>query len=177
MVLKLFLTVALLSLSFSLPVYGFELKSDQLEPGQIIDGKQTCDGSDLSPELHWTNIPNQAKSLALITDDPDAPVGVWVHWVLYDLPAATVRLEEGVPRRELLESGAKQGVNDFGRTGYNGPCPPSGKAHRYFFKLYALDNFLNLPPRARKDDVVRAMEGHILDQTELMGKYSRREKK
>lgn len=106
-------------------------------------------------------------------DDPDAPVGTWVHWVIYDLPANAHELAEGVAKQEQLPSGARQGRNDFGKTGYGGPCPPPGKAHRYFFKLYALDAKLGLKLGARKSDVERSMQAHLLAQTELMGRYGR----
>lgn len=106
-------------------------------------------------------------------DDPDAPVGTWVHWVLYNVPANTGDLAEGVAKQEQLASGALQGRNDFRKTGYGGPCPPPGKAHRYFLKLYALDTQLKLEAGASKADVERAMKGHILAQAELMGRYGR----
>ncbi|HEX8872204.1 MAG TPA: YbhB/YbcL family Raf kinase inhibitor-like protein, partial [Candidatus Acidoferrum sp.] len=113
------------------------------------------------------------QSLALIADDPDAPVGTWVHWVLYDLPPNLLSLAQSVPKKEQLADGSRQGRNDFGKLGYGGPCPPSGKPHRYFFKLYALDSKLNLPSGSSKKDVERAMQGHILAQGEYMGRYSR----
>jgi len=133
----------------------------------------TCDGADISPPLAWTEPPGGTKSLALIADDPDAPVGTWVHWVLYNIPAQTRTLPENVPKTETLADGAKQGLNDFRRIGYGGPCPPPGPAHRYFFKLYALDISLDLPPKATKAQLERAMVGHILEQAELLGRYQR----
>lgn len=151
-----------------------QITSSAFAEGQPIPAKHTCDGKDVSPPLQWTNIPPEAKSLALISDDPDAPVGTWVHWVLYDLPPTTAGLSEGVPKSPELSNGAKQGTNDFRRIGYGGPCPPPGKPHRYFFKLYALDTVLGLKPGATKRDVEKAMEGHILAQGELMGTYQRR---
>jgi len=143
------------------------LTSAAFREGADIPRKYTCDGEDLSPPLSWSGIPQDALSLALIADDPDAPVGTWVHWVLYDIP----------PDREGLSAGVQgvgtEGVNDFRRFGYGGPCPPKGKPHRYFFKLYALDIELKLPAGATKEQVEQAMQGHILAQGQLMGKYSR----
>jgi Raf kinase inhibitor-like YbhB/YbcL family protein len=119
-------------------------------------------------------VPAEAKSVALIADDPDAPMGTWVHWVLYDLPATTTELAEGVAKSQYLPGGAKQGLNDFRHLGYGGPCPPHGKPHRYFFKLYALDTLLDLKPGATKREVEGAMAKHILAQGQLMGTYQRR---
>ena len=150
-----------------------EITSPAFSPGALIPPKHSCDGADVSPPLSFSGIPAGTRSLALISDDPDAPVGTWVHWVAWNLPADARSLEEGVPKKETLASGAKQGTNDFGRAGYGGPCPPSG-THRYFFKLYALDTTLNLPATATKKDLEKAMQGHILAQAELMGKYARR---
>jgi hypothetical protein len=124
--------------------------------------------------LQWSGVPPAAKSLALICDDPDAPMGTWVHWVLYDLPPATPGLSEGVPKAPELPGGAKQGLNDYKKIGYGGPCPPPGKPHRYFFKLYALDANTSLKPGLTKKDLLKAMEGHILAEGELMGTYQRR---
>ena len=135
--------------------------------------KYTCNGSDISPPLSWTEPPAGTKSLALIMDDPDAPAGTWVHWVVYNLPASARALSEGTPPTETLADGAKQGTNDFRKTGYGGPCPPPGSAHRYFFKLYALDIELNLAPRAAKKQVETAMAGHTLARAELIGRYGR----
>jgi len=151
----------------------FQLKSTAFEPNGNIPRKYTCDGPDVSPALSWTDPPAGTQSLSLIMDDPDAPVGTWVHWVLYDLPADTRALPEGVPKDRELASGARQGLNDFRRIGYGGPCPPPGPAHRYFFKLYALAVKTNLKAGVSKADLLRAMEGHILAQAELMGRYQR----
>ena len=126
-----------------------------------------------SPPLHWSEPPEGTQSLALICDDPDAPVGTWVHWVLFNLPAETRELEEGLPTTETLSNGAKQGKNDFGKIGYGGPAPPKGKPHRYFFKLYALDKAVDLSPGATKAKLVEAMKGHILAEGQLVGKYGR----
>lgn len=152
---------------------SLQITSTAFTVGETIPKKFTCDGPDVSPKLTWTEAPPKTQSFALIMDDPDAPVGTWVHWVLYDLPADTKELSEGVSKQEQLPSGARQGRNDFGRTGYGGPCPPPGKPHRYFFKLYALDSKLALKAGATKADLERAMKGHVLGQAELMGRYGR----
>ena len=151
-----------------------KVTSSAFEFGQAIPARYTCEGGDSSPPLQWNGVPTDAKSLALICDDPDAPAGTWVHWVLFDLPGTTAELNEKVPTSETLPNGAKQGVNDFKRIGYGGPCPPPGKLHRYYFKLYALDTKLALKPHATKAELLRAMEGHLLAESELMGTYRRR---
>ncbi len=138
-----------------------------------MPAKYTRDGRNASPPLKWSGVPGEARSLALITDDPDAPGGTWVHWLLYDLPASVGELPENLHRNQYTAAGAKQGLNDFKHLGYGGPCPPPGKAHRYFFRLYALDIQLKLDPGAGRKDLERAMEDHILDQTQLMGTYQR----
>ncbi len=148
------------------------LKSAAFEEGGMIPKKYTCDGPDVSPPLTWTSAPAGTKSLALICDDPDAPVATWVHWVLFNLPADTTKLPESVPPQETLESRAKQGTNDFRKTGYGGPCPPSG-THRYYFKLYALDTEIDLEAGITKKDLLKAMEGHIIGEGQLMGRYKR----
>jgi len=150
-----------------------KLSSAAFDPGSTIPKKYTCDGPDVSPPLRWSDAPAGTQSFALIADDPDAPVGTWVHWVLYDLPGSAHELAENVPKDETLPSGARQGRNDFRRIGYGGPCPPRGPAHRYFFKLYALDAKLGLKPGASKTEVEKAMQGHILAQSEVMGRYGR----
>jgi Raf kinase inhibitor-like YbhB/YbcL family protein len=152
---------------------ALELKSTAFAAGGAIAKKFTCDGPDVSPALTWTEPPSGTKSFSLIMDDPDAPVGTWVHWVLYDLPATARELVENVPKSEELPSGARQGRNDFRKIGYGGPCPPPGPAHRYFFKLYALDSKLNLKAGGTKADVEKAMKGHVLAQAELVGRYGR----
>ena len=149
------------------------LRTPAFEPGGDIPAVFTCDGGDTSPALEWSDPPPGTASFALITDDPDAPGGTWVHWVLYDLPPAARELPEGVPPRSALPSGARQGRNDFRRIGYGGPCPPRGPAHRYVFRLYALDTKVDLAPGAVRADLDRAMTGHILAQAELMGRYRR----
>jgi len=153
---------------------SIQLTSSAFAEGKPIPAKYTCDGGDVSPPLKWSAVPDGTKSLALISDDPDAPVGTWVHWVVYNIPPDTTELAEGVPKSEVLTNGATQGMTDFKRIGYGGPCPPRGGPHRYFFKLYALDTALNLKPGAAKQELLRAMEGHILAEGRLMGTYQRR---
>lgn len=153
-------------------VMALTITSTAFAEGGMIPKQYTCDGADISPPLAISGIPEGTKSLALISDDPDAPVGIWVHWVLYNLPADTKKLDEAMPTDSVLKNGARHGITDFGRHGYGGPCPPGG-THRYFLKVYALDTMLTLPATAVKKDVEAAMKGHILAQGELMGKYAR----
>lgn len=144
-----------------------EVASSAFEAGSRIPKKYTCDGENVSPPLKWSGVPAEAQSLALIADDPDAPIGTWVHWVLYDMPPDLDSLPEGV------QGVGTQGVNDFRKTGYGGPCPPRGSEHRYYFKVYALDTTTGLKPGATKRDLENAMRGHILAQGQLMGIYGR----
>jgi Raf kinase inhibitor-like YbhB/YbcL family protein len=151
-----------------------ELSSSAFTEGGTIPAKYTCDDKNVSPPLKWSGIPADAKAFALIADDPDAPVGTWVHWVLYDLPATATELAEDIPKSQYVAAGARQGLNDFRHLGYGGPCPPPGKPHRYFFKLYALDAALDLKPGATKKDLERAMDKHVLAHAQLMGTYKRK---
>jgi len=151
---------------------AMDLNSQAFRPGGMIPAKYTCDGADISPPLTWPDPPAGTKSFALIMDDPDAPVGTWVHWVIWNIPATARGLEENVPKTASLPNGARQGTNDFKRTGYGGPCPPSG-THRYFFKLYALGSTLSLSPETTKSVLEDTMRRHILAQSELIGKYTR----
>ena len=148
-----------------------KLTGPSFENQQPIPAKHTGDGADASPALKWEGTPSSAKSYALIVDDPDAPGRTWVHWVIYNIGAT--ELPEGVAKSDEV-AGAKQGVNDFGKVGYNGPAPPRGSKHRYFFKLYALKGELDLKPRATKAQLEAAMKGQILAQAELVGTYERK---
>jgi Raf kinase inhibitor-like YbhB/YbcL family protein len=150
-----------------------ELSSTAFHEGETIPRQYTADGRDVSPPLRWSDPPQGTQSFALVCDDPDAPRGTWVHWVLFNLPTDRRELEEGVPARETLAGGARQGKNDSGKIGYGGPAPPRGKPHRYFFKLYALDTTLDLPAGATKAQLLEAMQGHILAEGQLMGRYGR----
>ncbi len=152
---------------------AFELKSSAFSAGEEIPKKFTCEGPDVSPALSWGEAPPGTQSFGLIMDDPDAPVGTWVHWVIYNLPPDARELSENLAKDKELPNGARQGTNDFKKFGYGGPCPPPGPAHRYFFKLYALDTKLDLKAGASKADLEKAMQGHILGQAELMGRYQR----
>ena len=148
------------------------LSSSAFTEGTAIPALYTCEGNDTSLPLAWTDPPAGTKSLALISDDPDAPGKTWVHWVLYNVPPSARMLPAGFPTTQELPDGIRQGMTDFGRPGYGGPCPPSG-THRYYFKLYALDTMLSLPPGATKAQVESAMNGHILARAQLMGTYRR----
>lgn len=151
----------------------FALSSTAFADGAAIPRRYTCDGADVSPPLRWSGIPAGTYSLALVTKDPDAPGGTWTHWIIWNIPAHTASLPEGVPAAETLQNGARQGTNSFRRIGYGGPCPPVGKPHRYFFSLYALDATLTLKPGAGPTELERAMQKHILSKTEWMGTYGR----
>lgn len=155
------------------PAAKLTLSSSAFASGATIPSQYTCTGADVSPPLRWDTPPAGTRSLALIADDPDAPAGTWVHWVLFDLPGDTRALEAGVEKQLELENGARQGRNDFGKIGYGGPCPPPGKPHHYFFKLYALDAKLALKSGSTKAAVEKAMQGHILAQGELLGRFGR----
>jgi len=152
---------------------AFTLASPAFASGTAIPKQFTCQGTDISPALAWSDHPAKAASFALIMDDPDAPAGTWVHWVLWNIPANAHLLPENERKSGRLDSGAMQGRNDFGKTGYNGPCPPPGHTHRYYFRLYALDVKLTLPPGASRQELDAAMKGHILGQAEQMGTFRR----
>lgn len=151
----------------------FVLSSSAFAEGETIPKVHTCDDRDLSPPLKWQGAPEGTVSFVLLCDDPDAPRGTWVHWVLYNLPATTTELAPGLSATESVIEGARHGVNDFRRLGYGGPCPPRGPAHRYYFRLLALDRALDLPPGPTMKHVLEAAEGHILARAELMGRYGR----
>jgi Raf kinase inhibitor-like YbhB/YbcL family protein len=150
------------------------LTSPTFADGAAIPSKYTCDGENISPPVAWGKFPEKTKSLALVCDDPDAPAGTWVHWVIFNIPPIFNALSEKAPPEEILPPGTKQGRNDFNRIGYGGPCPPRGNPHRYFFKLYALDTKLSVHPGATKKELMAAIEGHILAQGQLMGTYKRK---
>jgi len=148
------------------------VRSASFEEGGMILARYTCDGLDVSPPLSWGDPPDSTESFALIGDDPDAPMGTWVHWVMFNIPPDARGLPENIPSSPTLSDGSVQGITDFGTVGYGGPCPPSG-THRYFFKLYALDTKLDLPQGASKKDVESAMKGHIIASGQIMGTYRR----
>lgn len=151
---------------------ALQITSPAFAAGQPIPVQYTCRGQDISPPLVWSDPPPGTHAFALICDDPDAPAGDWVHWLIYNIPATARSLPEGLSADGQLADGSRQGLNGWRTTGYRGPCPPSG-THRYFFKLYALDAPLSLPPAADKAQLLRAMQGHILAQAELMGTFSK----
>lgn len=153
---------------------AWEINSSAFGHYGNIPKKYTCQGEDLSPPIKWGPPPAGTKSIALICDDPDAPAGTWVHWVAWNIPAETVMLEEGIAPKATEPEGIRQGTNDFNRVGYGGPCPPPGGAHRYYFKLYALDTLLELSSEATKEDLLAAMKGHVIQETEMVGNYKRR---
>jgi Raf kinase inhibitor-like YbhB/YbcL family protein len=138
----------------------------------MIPKEHTCDGSDISPPLSWSGVPEGTKSLALICDDPDAPVGTWVHWVLFNVPPTANELPRNIPPDKTMDNGARHGINDFRKYGYGGPCPPGG-THRYYFKIYALDSELAKKPGLTKAELFKAMAGRILAEGKLMGTYKR----
>ncbi len=160
---------------FSMCLFSLNLSSPAFKNGSSMPSIYTCDGENISPELKISNIPPKTKSLVLIMDDPDAPVGTWVHWVVYNIPANIKILKQNIDKKPVLENGITQGKNSWGEIGYGGPCPPKiTGTHRYFFKLYAIDKKLNLPPGATKKEVLKAIEGHIIAKTTLMGRYTQK---
>lgn len=174
----LFLAGMLLS---SFPVFGqtedamaqkIKVWSSAFGDGEGLPSDFTCDGAGMSPSLEWSGVPSDTGSLVVIADDPDAPGGDWVHWLVYDLPPSLTQLVAGIPEGGRLSGGGSQGRNDFGALGYGGPCPPSG-THRYFFKVYALNGMLHLKPGVTKKELLTAMQGHVLAEGRLMGTYAR----
>ncbi len=167
------ITVILSAVFFPVCAWGLEIKCDGFTPGGFIPSKHTCDSLDISPGLEWSGIPSGTKSIALICDDPDAPSGVWSHWVIYNIPGGKNSLGENVEKKSRLDDGSLQGINDFGKSGYGGPCPPPGNPHRYFFRLFALDTELSLKEGPSREDVLKAIKGHVLAEAEVFGVYKR----
>jgi hypothetical protein len=149
-----------------------EITSSSFKHEDMIPAKYTCDGQNISPPLAWSGAPKETKSFALICDDPDAPAGIWVHWVIFDIPENVNSLPEKVAKQEEIAGLGKNGKNSSRRYGYDGPCPPGG-THRYYFKLYALDTMLHLNAGLSKEDLLKAMKGHILSEAQVMGRYKR----
>lgn len=149
-----------------------QITSPVFKDGGEIPKKYSCDDLDISPPLEWIDVPENTKTIAIVCDDPDAPMKTWIHWVIFNIPGDVTGLPENVPPEKELENGAKQGMNDFHKVGYGGPCPPSG-THRYFFKIYALDITLDLPAGVSKTHLMIAMEGHVISESHLMGTYTR----
>jgi Raf kinase inhibitor-like YbhB/YbcL family protein len=152
---------------------GLSIKSTTFQEGGKIPDKYTCQGQDVSLPLTWSEPPEGTKSFVLIMDDPDAPRGLFTHWLIYNIPPETSNLAEAVPNDDQLQNGALQGENDSGNIGYSGPCPSPGNAHRYQFTLYALDRVLDIPSGVKRKELDSAMKSHILTQTRLTGRYSR----
>lgn len=150
-----------------------ELKSTAFKNNEVIPSRYTCQGLNVSPELMWDGVPENAVSLSLIMDDPDAPGGTFSHWVIFNIPPGNNGLPEAIPIFPELPDGTRQGLNDFGRFGYGGPCPPPGKPHHYNFSLYALDNMIELPAGTTRSKVLDAIKGHIVAQAQLTGIYQR----
>ncbi len=150
----------------------FRIFSTAFKQGDTIPSVYTCDSSNISPQLHWSNPPKNTVSYALIVDDPDAPMGIWVHWVLYNIPANDTVLQTNMHKDTLLANGTKEGITSFGTAGYGGPCPPDGM-HHYYFKIYALDAMLPYPAGLNKKQLLAVMKGHVLAEAELMGKYKK----
>lgn len=150
------------------------VQSDNFTDGQRLPVDHTCEGKDLSPHISWGSVTTGAKSFSIVCDDPDAPSKTWIHWVVFNIPASVNSLSAGVSADKILPNGACQGVNDFGKIGFGGACPPKGHGtHHYFFKVYALDSMLDLQPGCTKSDLEAAMEGHVLASGQLVGTYSR----
>ncbi len=152
---------------------SFELTSPAFTSGAAIPRQYTCEGTDESPELKWGQPPQGTLAFAVVMHDPDAPVGDWVHWVAWNIPATSHGMATNFPRQEQFADGTRQGRNDFHKIGYNGPCPPPGKTHRYFFRLYAVDKSLELAAGASRFQLDSAMKGHTLAEAEYMGSYRR----
>lgn len=182
---KYFLLVAFGYLALALPFDSeaapakpapkkMKLTSTAFKEGQPIPAKYTCDDKNVSPPLRWSDIPKNAKTLFIMCEDPDAPGGAWLHWTLFNLPVAVTEMGEAVPNKDPLPHGALQGLNDFQNVGYGGPCPPPGKAHRYIFKIYALDSQLQLKSGAGKKELLKTIEDHIIGEGQLMGTYQRK---
>jgi Raf kinase inhibitor-like YbhB/YbcL family protein len=173
--MRLVLAFALVTVAIAGGTAGaFELTSPAFANGAGVPVRHTCDGADVSPALAWKDAPAGAKAFALVCEDPDAPAGTWTHWVAYDLPAGRRDLPEGVPHDQTLADGSRQGMNDFRKLGYGGPCPPPGPAHRYVFKLFALDAPTGLEPGATRQQLLQAIARHTVGTAELTGTYRRR---
>jgi Raf kinase inhibitor-like YbhB/YbcL family protein len=152
---------------------GLTITSSTFQDGATIPQPYTCDGQDKSPPLTWNGVPALTKSFALICDDPDAPMGTWNHWTLWNIPPDSMKLEENFPKTASHPSGIRQGLNSWPKVGYGGPCPPPGKPHRYIFQLYALDAMLDLPEKSNRSALEKALKGHILAEARLTGKFGR----
>ena len=151
----------------------FKITSNSFKDGEMIPDKYTCEGDNISPNLKWDNLPEGTKSLSLIMEDVDSIIGIWVHWILFNIPADQKELQEDIPRDKVLANGSMQGVTNFESTGYGGPCPRIG-THRYYFRFFALDSVLDIEPGATKEQLLKEMEGHVIATSELMGRYRKK---
>lgn len=154
-------------------MYELKIFSSSFKNGEMVPSKYTCEGEDISPQIGWGELPVEVKSLALVCDDPDAPGGDFVHWVIFNIPNETDSLPEGLAPRDTLDFGAIQGMTDFGSVGYGGPCPPRGSVHHYHFKLYGLDKMLEADKNITKDELLKKMEAHIVAKGEIVGLFKR----
>ncbi len=152
---------------------AIHLISDVFEDGDIIPAAHTCDDMNVSPPLRWSTLPERTLSFAVLCEDPDAALGTWTHWIIFNIPPSTMELSAGIKNKERLENGMVQGINDFGYAGYGGPCPPEGEEHRYFFRIYALDTTLNPGPEVKREEFLRVLDENVLDEGQLMGIYGR----
>lgn len=152
---------------------GINIMSDVFEDGDMIPTRHTCDDVNVSPPLRWDSLPERTISFAILCEDPDAPMGTWTHWIIFNIPPDVMELSAEIENKEHLERGIMQGVNDFGYVGYGGPCPPEGEEHRYIFRVYALDTTLNIGPTAKRDAFLKALNENVLDEGQLMGIYGR----
>jgi len=168
---KVFLFLAIVLMAHS--AFALEMQSEVFKNKGYIPDRYTCDAQDFSPPIIWSDIPESTESLVLFCNDPDAPFKIWVHWVAFNIPPEAEGIKEGISKEELNELSIVEGVNDFGKVGYQGPCPSQGKAHRYLFKLYALNTTLALEEGASKKDVLEAIQGHIVAEAKLVGLYQR----
>lgn len=174
MVLRIFMCVLIAGLLVAGDAFGLQLTSSAFNESEVIPVKYTGKGENVSPPLSWSDVPDGTKSFVMIMEDPDAPMGTWIHWVAYDIPATATSLNEGIPQDALLSDGTKQGMNSFRWIGYGGPNPPPGKPHRYVFSLYAVDLKLeDIPPTANKGTVLKAIQGHVLGWARLTGLFGR----
>ena len=162
-----------IAIFISINAFSLEMSSDVIKNKEYIPDRYTCDAQDFSPAIFWGEVSVKTKSFVLICDDPDAPYGIWVHWVLFNIPPDSTELKENISETELSSLGIIRGRNDFGELNYRGPCPPPGKAHSYFFKLYALNTTLSLEEGATKKEVIKEMQGHIISEKKIIGKYQR----
>lgn len=152
---------------------GINLISDVFDEGEMIPTRHTCDDINVSPPLRWDSLPERTISFAILCEDPDAPMGTWTHWIIFNIPPDVMELSAEIKNEENLERGMIQGINDFGYAGYGGPCPPEGEKHRYFFRIYALDTTLNIGPGAKREEFLKALNENVLDEGQLMGIYGR----